>query len=125
MSVIAFCAGVIAGGASAAFYITLRIFTCFIRGCSMEHLDVRLCGGWSGDGGRLAILSIWEPRWSFRLSRFWGWPPEYFVGAYIARIAEVLDALGAANDMKIPVKAFLLSFVIGKLFGSILYWIWF
>jgi len=124
----ALSAGLVAGGALCALYIALGVFTKPAARLGLKATGVA-SGGFAAAGAAAgAAVTLFGFRWPIG-SAFAG-VSGLFAGVYtgilIACLAEVADSIPLLRRFGIPAYSIvwiLLAFAVGKLLGSLIYWL--
>ncbi len=122
------CTGVVSGGALCAFYIALGIFSksALSIGLKTSGMPLAISSALGGLAGTVMTL------YNVSLARLtvaalvFGLFAGIYVGIFIACLAEVTDMIPVTKSRGFTKRAItlvLMTFVIGKLAGSLAYWL--
>lgn len=122
------CAGLISGSAVCAFYIALGVFSKTAISLGLDNVGklVVICSGVGSVFG--TIITVFNA--NIQVGSFWscifGLFAGIYVGIFIACLTEVTKSIPVVKDYGISknyIVLILFAFAIGKLAGSIIYWI--
>ncbi len=124
----ALSAGLVAGGALCALYIALGVFTKPASRLGLKATNAT--GGAFAAAGAAAGTAVTLFGARFPIGSFFAGFSGLFAGVYtgilIACLAEVADSIPLLRRFGVPVRSvvsILLAFAVGKLLGSLAYWL--
>jgi len=122
------CAGIVTGSALCAFYIALGVFSKSAICLGLKNVKMKIaissyCGGIFG-----TVITLFNV--NLETNSFWpavfGLFAGIYVGIFIACLADVVNSIPVIKNYGISnnyIGYVFLAFVLGKLSGSLIYWL--
>lgn len=122
------CAGIVSGSALCAFYIALGVFSKSAIALGLQHTykPSVVCSSAGGVFGTVVTV------FNVRLQMGTWWPGIFgllagiYVGIFIGCLADVVSTIPVIKTLGISnrlISAIFIAFVLGKLVGSLIYWL--
>ena len=126
--IVGLCSGLVAGSALSAFYIALGVFSKSSMSLSLKNAGTAMAASAAAGVAAGTANTIFKVRigmglvWAVPLGLLTG----IFVGIFIACLAEVIGMITVLKGMQLgnaAIKAVLAAFAVGKIAGSLIYWL--
>lgn len=122
------CAGIVTGSALCAFYIALGVFSKSLISMGLNRAKKEIAVSNAAGGIFGTIITIFSV--NIEVNTFWaalfGLFAGIFVGIFIACLVDVVNTIPVVKNLGIPnnyMVFIFLAIVLGKLTGSLIYWI--